>query len=36
VLAAEAVTADLPATILRNFEGVLFLDRDSCPEGLPP
>jgi 6-phosphogluconolactonase/glucosamine-6-phosphate isomerase/deaminase len=34
VLAAEAVTADLPATILRNCEGVLFLDRDSCPEVL--
>ena len=36
VLAAQAVSAELPATVLRDHEGVLFLDRDSCPKGLLP
>ena len=32
VLSAEVPTTSLPATILRWYEGTLFLDRNSCPE----
>jgi len=28
-------TTSLPASILRDVEGVLFLDRDSCPNHDP-
>ncbi len=32
LFATEAPTPQLPASILREHEGMLFLDRDSCPE----
>ena len=34
LIGAAGPTADLPATILHRFPGVLFVDRNSCPLGL--
>tara|TARA_B100000809_G_scaffold258045_2_gene300621 strand:- start:619 stop:825 length:207 start_codon:yes stop_codon:yes gene_type:complete len=31
VLAAEAATEEIPATIIRNYEGKLYLDENSYP-----
>ncbi|NRA37336.1 MAG: glucosamine-6-phosphate deaminase, partial [Planctomycetes bacterium] len=31
VLNHDTATEELPATIIRNYPGTLFLDRDSCP-----
>ena len=36
VLATPVPTPELPATILSEFEGTMFVDRDSCPEPLLP
>ena len=31
VLAAETATEEIPATIIRNYEGKLYLDENSYP-----
>ena len=31
VLAAEAATEEIPATVIRDFGGTLYLDKNSCP-----
>ena len=33
VLAATEATEDIPVTIIRNHEGILFLDQHSFPSG---
>ncbi len=34
VLSAPRPTPDLPATVIRRYPGLLFVDRNSCPAGL--
>lgn len=36
VLAIKEPTTEYPATILSQYDGTLFLDKDSCPEFLKP
>ncbi|MCG8606919.1 6-phosphogluconolactonase [bacterium] len=36
LFALKAPTTELPASVLLQFEGTLYIDRNSCPQGLWP